>query len=399
MLIQFAVENFFSFKEEAILSFLGNKTTKEHEEENIFYLEGHKILKSLAIYGANASGKTNLFLALSFMLDCMQHGLEVIFREDAGKSTAFLLSPTTAQESSFFELVFAAEGQFYHYGFEIFEGKLQAEWLYRGWNKEEELFQREKQQINYDKDLFSEGDRLAEKTRSDVLFLLVCAQFNGTIAKSILDYVAKVNVLTGLKGESILGLGLKKFEEDERFRLWLQQFMQPLGIERISLIEESGKREYCFWHQVFDESGQGIESQGLPLARMSTGTRKLLYFLAPIYEALEGQEVLFIDELDASFHPLLLALLLKLFHRHNKKGAQFAFSLHNPRLLEQKLLRRDQIYFVEKTPRGASQLYSLLDYKVRNDEKLDKNYLKGKYGALPELQLLEEKLLEYGQEE
>jgi len=438
MLLQFSLENYLSFKDEAVLSFVGNKSTKEHETQNITNWKDHKVLKSAVVYGANASGKSNLFSGMGFMRRIVLDSFKDAITEDTliskKKSRAFQLNPKTKDESSFFEVVFVQNDTQYRYGFEINKGEIESEWLYYVPNKiETSLFFREGQSIQINAAKFKEGNKLESKTRENVLFLSVCAQFNGEISNSIIDWFKEINIISGVEDRSFGGYTTNKIKKDEQFRKWVNKFIDFLEITKLSVEEENianinideldipdekkevkdvliaihhlqkkqkTKSTLKSWHKVFDDNNILVDTVAFDFHMESKGTQKLIYLLGPIYDSLKNGKILFIDELDSRLHSILTRNLLTIFHDGNKNNAQFVFALHDPSSMENDCFRRDQIYLIEKDQYGASTLYSLLDYKkVRNDEKFSKNYLKGSYGAVPYINNFSNLMAEvYGQE-
>ena len=422
MLLQFSLENYLSFKDEAVLSFIGNRSTKEHEPENITEKNNLKILKSAVVYGANASGKSNLFSGVGYMRRVVLNSFKDAISDDSSisktKSRAFQLNPNTKGKSSFFEVIFIQKNTQYRYGFEINQGEIEAEWLFYIPNKiEASLFKREGQNIEINGTKFKEGNKLESKTRENVLFLSVCAQFNGEISNSIIDWFKDINIISGVEDRSFGGYTTNKIKKDARFRKWVNKFIDFLEITKLSVEEENianinideldipdekkeikdflvaihnlqkkqkTKSTLKSWHKVFDDNKILVDTVAFDFHMESKGTQKLIYLLGPIYDSLKNGKILFIDELGSRLHSILTKNLLKIFHDGNKNNAQFVFALHDPSSMENDCFRRDQIYLIEKDQYGASSLYSLLDYKkVRNDEKFSKNYLKGNYGAVP----------------
>lgn len=420
MLLQFSVENYLSFKEEAVLSLVGNKTTKEHEPNNIIFWKDAKVLKSAVIYGANASGKSNLLSAMWYMKKTVLNSFKNALSDATStpKNIAFLLHPRTKEQSSFFEVIFNIEDIQYRYGFEINKNIIEAEWLYYIPKKiETVLFERENQRITRNNTKFKEGKELESKTRDNVLFLSVCAQFNGRIANIIIDWFKNINIISGIADRSFANYTINKIKEDEQFRIWVSKITDSLEITKLTVEEENiedlsvdelgistenkemkeflnaisklqkkqiVKSTLKAWHKVYDDSSILVDTVPFDFSMESKGTQKLIYLLGPIYDSLKNGRILLIDELDSRFHSLLTRNILAVFHEGNKKNAQFIFALHDPLAMENDSFRRDQIYFVEKDQYGASSLYGLLDYKkIRNDEKFSKNYMKGKYGAIP----------------
>ncbi|MFT6337184.1 MAG: AAA15 family ATPase/GTPase [Halioglobus sp.] len=422
MLLQFSIENYLSFKDEAILSFIGNKSTKEHESQNVTVWNDLKILKSAVVYGANASGKSNLFSGIGYMRRIVSDSFKDAISDDTPisekKSRSFQLNPKTKEESSFFEVVFVQNNVQYRYGFEINKSDIESEWLYYVPNKiETKLFYREGQDIQINATKFKEGHKLESKTRENVLFLSVCAQFNGEISNSIIDWFKDINIISGVEDRSFGGYTTNKIKKGKQFSKWVNKFINFLEISKLSVEEENisninideldipdekkeikdvliaihnlqkkqkTKSTLKSWHKVYNDNKILVDTVAFDFHMESKGTQKLIYLLGPIYDSLKNGKILLIDELDSRLHSILTKNLLNIFHDGNKNNAQFLFALHDPSSMENDSFRRDQIYLIEKDQYGASSLYSLLDYKkVRNDEKFSKNYLKGSYGAVP----------------
>ncbi len=422
MLLEFNLENYLSFKNEAVLSLVGNKTTKELEPANISFWNDMKVLKTAAIYGSNASGKSNLLSGIGYMKRVVLTSFNEAILENTSlsKSKTFKLSPKTKDESSFFEVIFLKNEIQYRYGFEINKGIIEAEWLYYVPSKIETLlFNRKGKKIKTNSTSFKEGKGLESKTRENVLFLSVCSQFDGKVSNTILDWFKNLNIISGIEDRSFGGYTTKKIAEDKNFRKWVNKFINFLEISKLTVEEEDidninideidfpedkkeikdviiainklqkkqkNKSILKSWHKVFDEERIFVDTTPLDFYLESKGTQKLIYLLGPIYDSLKNGKILLIDELDARLHSILTRELVKIFHEGNKNNAQFIFVLQDPFLLENNCFRRDQIYLIEKNQYGESELYSLLDYKkVRNDEKFSKNYLNGNYGAIPYL--------------
>ena len=428
MIVQFTIGNYKSFKTEATLSFLGSNTTKEHEEENTFKWNDYKFLKSNAIYGANASGKSNLINALAVMkrivITSFQNALA-----DKNKTTTvapFKLNSQTINEPSTFEVVFIRNGKQYRYGFEIKNDKIISEWLFHIPKKIESfLFIRENDKIKINKTHFKEGLDLEKKTRDNVLFLSVCSQFNGEVSDLVIDWFKDLKFISGLNDDGYRGFTTYKIKEDKKFNKWVNKFLKFLEISKVSVEDElietidideldipEEKKELKValkalselqekqktvsklksWHNVFDSNNIIQDNISFDFNKEeSKGTQKLLYILGPIYDCLVNGKILFIDELDSRLHTLLTSEVIKLFHKFNKKNAQFAFVLHDTNILKTDIFRRDQLWFVEKNQFGCSKMYSLYDYgKVRKDAKFEQSYLKGNYGAVPQITLSNE---------
>lgn len=423
MIVQFLIENYKSFKNETIFSFVGNATTKELEDTNIFIQNNYKLLKSNAVFGANASGKSNLLNAIKDMkrivLSSFQNALIENYKEKSIQP--YKLSTETKDLPSTFETVFIIKEKQYRYGFEIKDNIITSEWLFHIPSKIETfLFTREGSKIKINKTQFTEGVGLEGKTRDNVLFLSVCSQFNGSTSNSIIDWFKSVGFVSGIDDDRYSGYTTNRIKNDEKFKNWINKFISFLEISKLSVEDElleqlnideleipDEKKELKLalealrslqekqktvpklksWHNVYNNNN--IIQETIPFDfhnEESKGTQKLVYILGPIYDTLVNGKILLIDEFDSRLHTLLCKHLINLFHSLNKRNAQFAFILHDTNVLSSEFFRRDQIWFTEKDQFGSTSLFSLNDYgKVRNDAKFEKNYLKGDYGAVPYL--------------
>jgi uncharacterized protein len=411
MLIEFEVGNYLSFKKPVRLSMLAANPIKDYLNENTFEAGRYRLLKGAVIYGANASGKSNLLDAMAFMCWFVQVSSKATQVDEKIQVRPFKLDTTTENAPSHFQICFLQNGQHYRYGFEADNKAIRKEWLFHKKTREVALFLREDDSIDVHKD-FSEGKGLEERTRENALFLSVVAQFNGEIAGNILKWFKGVVPIHGLMDnyyeEFTARLNQNKVEWSS-----LMEFMRraDVGIEDMSVNElsfddESSKpqpkelrrkepktKKYIISsvHQKFHD---GIK-KGQVIFDFSTeeseGTKKFFRIAGPILESLKNGYVVIIDELDAKLHPLLTKAIVRLFNSaaSNPKNAQLVFVTHDTNLLNDGKFRRDQIWFTEKNQQEASDLYSLAEIKlpkgtkVRKDEALEKNYIKGRYGAIP----------------
>jgi AAA15 family ATPase/GTPase len=376
------------------------------------------LLTSAAIYGANASGKSNLVRAFAFMHHIVLSSAKESQAGEPLGTEPFRLSTDTENEPSFFETIFVIAGTQYRYGFQINNARVVSEWLFSvPSTKEATLFIREGDEIKPSSKYFKEGKDLEKKTRPNALFLSVVAQFNGEISSSILKWFRRVAIVSGLddafyrtytinqvidgkhKDEiiqfvksldinisDIEGLKLDKSqlqfpaEMSEEIRTLLIKGMQDRDLLTVRTI-----------HPKLNENGERVGNVTFDMdANESHGTQKAFYLASPIMDVLSQGRVLIIDEMEARLHPLVTRELIRLFNsiETNPHHAQIIFTTHDTNLLSNKLFRRDQIWFMEKDKACGSHLYSLAeikidDEKVRNDASYEDDYLKGRYGAIP----------------
>lgn len=411
MIIQFTVGNFRSIYEPVTLSMVATKLVSKNksiDENNTFDTSYNtKILKSAAIYGANASGKSNIIKALRFMTLFINNSVEnkSILRHEYEK---FAFLDKSKDEESFFEIIFICKGIKYRYGFELNEDRISSEWLFHTpSNRERLLFHREKDGKFEIAGKFSEGSGLEKKTRPDALFLSVCADFNGKISSIITNWVRNIIIISGLDDSWFYQLSLKfarKVELKEEILKLIKSL--DLGIEDIRVTSKNVKSTFghgndtlsdsnndflgITMHKKYSNTGEVIGLTPLSLENNeSDGTRKLFSFATAFISTIKSGNLIIIDELDSKLHPLITQSITKLFNSSaNSKCGQLIFSTHDTNLLTDEIFRRDQIWFTEKNNIGATTLFSLSDYKtdgktIRADASFEKDYITGKYGAIP----------------
>jgi len=400
MLIGFSVGNYKSFKETVTLSMVASSITeedKELDENNVFQINDKlSLLKSAAIYGANASGKSNIVAAINFMKWFVLNSSKETQVSDAIDIEAFRLSTETEKEPSFFEIVFLLEDKTFRYGFDVNAREVVSEWLFQADDSQEKmLFERDFN--NYILDDFSEGQGISDKTRSNALFLSVVAQFNGKISGKILLWFSKtLQLISGLQDTQYREETLEFFEND-RHRHDIIEFIKKLdlGIADIQIKKYISQKTAMFGiyevgvktvHRKYDADGKQAAIELFDIeTHESEGTNKLFALAGILLDTLRTGKILLIDELDARLHPLITRELICLFNSNetNPHNAQLIFTTHDTNLLSSKSFRKDQIWFTEKDNKGATDLYSLVEYKVGKDASFERDYIIGKYGAIP----------------
>lgn len=426
MLIEFSVGNYRSFKDQVTLSMVAAPIVaedKEIDQRNVFTVdEDLTLLKSAAIYGANASGKSNLAQAMGFMRWFMINSSKETQSTEQIGIEPFRLSTETEEQPSFFEIIFLMEGTQYRYGFELDTNKVLSEWLYYVPKiRETKLFIRDQDKFEITKKY--RGQDLKHITRPNALFLSVSAQFNVQIANQILNWAAnKLKIISGLEDRGYRDYTARCLNQKNQYSEAILKLIKKLDlgisnldVEEIEITEEhlpehfpeelktnilnnSPKmRSVSTFHKKYDAQGKPTSTELFDLEEHeSEGTQKLFEIAGPLVDTLFDGKVLVIDEFDARLHPLINQAIVKLFNsiEDNPNNAQLIFFTHDTNMLDKKLLRRDQVWFTEKNRYGATDLYSLVEYKgVRNDASFENDYIKGRYGAIPFLGTLS-KLIE-----
>ena len=409
MLIRFNFKNFKSFKDENVLD-MEATSLKEHEY-NVVKTDNINLLKVAAIYGANASGKTNVLQAFDYMKK------RILVSDDSKKNSPIdednVYSFMINNEPISLEVeILAKNNKIYKYGFDVLKDSIVSEWLYiKKINKFYSIFEREKNNVT-----MKSNNKISGLVNIDerTLFLNIYSK----IDKDNEDFN---NVYDWFVNANYLDLGNPRFEDfintrislkilsDEKYKKELLRFIKTFdsGIEGIKTtpdsIEEVQNNNRVVKVELIHR-GENNELKALPLELESNGTRKMFHLFDFFMDALRNGMVLFIDELDAKLHPLLTRYIINLFHNSetNISNGQLIYSTHDTVNLNKDTFRRDEIWFTEKNKDGVSELYALSDYildeedgnnksgkKVRNDATYNKDYLTGRYGAIPVLEEFE----------
>lgn len=426
MLIRFSVENFLSYNGRQTLDMSAVKTCKDFDKDNTFEVNGTKLLNSAVIYGANASGKSNLFIAMNKMKEFVINSSKESQADEPIKLIPFLLNVATPELPSKFEIEFFMDGEKYRYGFEADKKELKAEWLFSTSTpskKDSPLFLRINQNGHDNIQIFKELEKargLEERTRNNALFLSVCAQWAVEKAQKITRWFSRCfNTISGIHTMLYQGYSVNKMQSGEYLQeivdfmrgadLCIQNFkieendfpmanipdeLKSLILRKSDLSDESKPKftNIKSLHNVYDDAYEIVSAREFDFdALESSGTKKALCLSGPIIDTLRNGTVLFIDELDSQMHPTFTRKIVQMFNskEQNPNHAQLIFATHDANLLDNKMLRRDQIWFTEKNHGEATELYSLIDFidennrKVRKDATYSKDYLSGRYGAIP----------------
>ena len=405
MLVEFTLGNFRSIAEKVTLSMIAGQIksapyAQRIDEENVIRVDDKlSLLKTAAIYGANASGKSNILSALITMGTFMDSSVRAMER---GKLPfmPFLLIDGYQEKPSHFEIVFLMEGLQYRYGFEISAARVEREWLYFVPTiREALLFRREGDDIKV-MDSFKGGKGLEPRVAPQALFLTVARDFNVQLAKDIFQWTY---CFPSMSDSSDASMFMIQCLEEKKLNTKIVDFMTRLdvGISDIQVFPFSKKNDdedidpgrtrpksyrVETLHTTFDQQGSPISNVKFNMrTQESEGTQKLFSMSGKIVEVLMHGQILAVDEMDARLHPALTRKIVELFHstESNPRNAQLIFATHDTNLLDHRLFRRDQIWFAEKNRVGATDLYSLAELKVRNDASYERDYIDGRYGAIP----------------
>lgn len=388
MLIQFLVKNFMSFKDESVLDLSAVKSYKEHEY-NLIHYDGGRFLKVAAIYGANASGKSNFFNALCIFQRLVETSANNINNQAKLpiEECYFPYSFSTNFEPTEFEVVCIEKGDEFKYGFQYDSNHIVAEWLYKKnpkTNRYNILIERSSEGIRFGTDIKKECNLFSKQVPDETLVLSFYQKLKLTtdVFKKVYDAVS----LTFLAEEGI-------FENSSILEKWLpytidheyKELMDfvtsiDVGIKDIEYKrDEDGDIIFYTWH-----IGEDGENYRLNFYNESKGTMKAIALFVVITKTIATGRPLIVDELNAKLHPLLLKHIVDQFHTCEGQS-QLIYTTHDTTLMDKKFFRRDQIWFVDKDTFGRSTLCALSDYKIRSDASFEKDYLGGVYGGIPML--------------
>ena len=412
MLVEFRVENFRSLRDEQVLSLVASKdkTLQDTHTLATSLKAAPRLLKSAVVYGANASGKSNLIKALQYMRGVVMESATVIQPGQTYGVQPFRLDDDSAGQPTEFEVTFILDGVRYQYGFAMTSERIVREHLlvYKAF-KPQHWFER-----HFDtetgKDVYDFGPGLKGPknlwegaTRPNALFLSMAVQLNSEALRPVFDWFANGLVIFNEQAHLSPQVSIEMLKQAEG-RKQICDFLTAadISIADIEVVtrkvpgqtvhfdlaagktevrsEEIEQPQFRFSH--ITEHGRAV----LDLMDESSGTRNLLFLTGPVLDILRKGLTLVIDELDTSLHPLLVRALVRLFHQPevNTGGAQLIFTTHDTSLLDAPdLFRRDQVWFVEKDPDQASALVALSEFSPRKNEALERGYLIGRYGGVP----------------
>ena len=410
MLIEFSVKNFLSFKDKVTLSM--EKGNGDENLENIINNNITDLLKTTAIYGANASGKSNILKAFTCAILMVRNSNLIPVGGKWNFIKPFLFDEVSKTKPSEFEFIFVANDVKYRYFFsadvnKVYEESLDAYYSQKPTN----IFTRTKTnnyEFNNDKNKL---ESLASSNTENKLFLSTATTWNYDKTKDAylwfatvidtydsFDNIADKDLIdysNGEKGLKEFALKLLKesdilikdiyvdYEETEMDSTMVDMIVPPLARtgEKLKVKNLNIELE----HEVIDENNNK-HTYKLNFIEESSGTRVLFAFAPFLKRAFEKTKIIIVDELERSMHPALVEFIVKLFNNKdiNKANSQLIFTTHATNLLNLEILRRDQIWFTEKNPdNGISELYPLDSFSVRKDENIQKGYINGRYGAIP----------------
>lgn len=414
MLIEFRVKNFLSIQDEQVFSMVANADKAHLDTHTSMQLQDLRLLKSSAIYGANAAGKSSFIKAINTMQEIILKSA----KQQRGEKIPIIpfLLASSIDKASAFEITFLIDNIRYQYGFSATQERILEEWLlvYAETNRAQKWFERiydtksEKYEWRFGTKFLGQKKLWQNSTRDNALFLSTAVQLNSTQLQLAFDWLAKKLKIGGVNswsdGDNVtidmyqsgklkkiveffkiadLDINDIKIQEEEFNEKMLPDDM-PKEFKEQAMRELQGKKllDISLIHL-----NQQEEKIPINLENESDGTQKFFKLIGPWLDSLENGNIVIIDELHNHLHPLMTKFLIELFHNKdlNKSNAQLIFTTHETSVLNQDIFRRDQIWFCEKQDK-ATKLYPLSDFKPRKETNLEDSYLSGRFGALPYFQ-------------
>ncbi len=454
MLIEFKVENYRSFRDEQTLSLVSSNDPTH--PDNLISCDGFSVTKTAAVYGPNASGKSNLIKAFLAFRDFILGSATRMTLGDTIDISPFRLDEKTGRTPSQFQITLMLNGQTYIYGFSTTPERVHDEWLYvrkaRGrlsnWLERRFIPKTKKTEWKIKGHIKPDAKLLQSKTRENGLVLSRGAELNvKELAPLFLWLKSNLQVFDlSSTPEEIFAITEEAMTKDDSLRSRILDMVKDadFGISNVEVVEtqiplspwrpvenfgkgkspnDSAKKESpgklkapsdwtiseekmadSNWSRIFSSlpnprptinviSTEHIQYPSGESVKFnleedeSNGTQRFFALAGPILNAFDNGSTLVIDELDCSMHPLLTRKIIEMFHSNetNPKGAQLIFATHDSSIMDSSLFRRDQIWLTEKRRDGSTDLFSLHDIETRprNTEAFEKNYLAGRYGAVP----------------
>ncbi len=409
MLIQFSFENYRSFKKPTTFSMLAS--SGKENLDNTFESCGGRLLRSAAVFGANAAGKSNLMKAFVASIMILRTSVSRQLDEPIPLVNRFLFGIEDKESDVSFEYEFIVKGKRYIYGFSCNNRRITEEHLlvYNS-QKPSTIFKRIKDgyqftELKYKQEL----SVLSERNTSNKLFLATATAWNARSTRDAYLWFARCIDVYDYSLSPMPFLEAYESDMDGSLRTFTKNLLKESDINisdySVESRVESGQTSNDYGFGVAEgvpvkrktfavnathEITEGMNKRNfiLPMQEESKGTQKLFLLSPQIKKALDNGYVFCVDELDSSLHPSLVLYLVGLFNdpEVNKKNAQLILTTHTTELLSIDIMRRDQLYFVDKeNSNGISELYSLDDYSVRTREDVRKAYLNGRFGAIPNI--------------
>lgn len=430
MLIEFRFKNYRSFRDETILSM--EATGLGAFKNSLITYNNSKLLPGAAIYGKNGGGKSNVIRAFWLAVQFIKNAQRTQHEKAAIPVIPFALNDYSASEPSEFEFIFTLDGVKYWYSFAATREKVFTESLYHAPKGQKALvFSRRGQSYSFTEDK-ARRKLISEAVAENQLFFSVACTMNDAVCsgamrwfrervffsrdysdipRQLLEYSEDANMLKAISryakaadvgiAEMQFEINNREFDDESTFPDYIPEGIKTALVQFMHTLAETsnnsevrlkmGEVTATSKHKGETRDGR-MEYYTLELADESDGTRKLMSIAPAIESVLANGGILLVDELERELHPMLVEFIVSKFQskRTNPNGAQIIFTTHNTELLNMELLRKDQLYFVDKRREdGVSELYSISEFTTRTTDNIRKGYLIGKYGATPDIEIEE----------
>lgn len=388
MLVQFGLENVLSFKEKAVLDMTAIPAYKEHEYNLLDIGTGEKLLRVAAIYGANASGKTNFYLGMDMFQSIVLNSMNTVgeTEENVLEKAYVPFAFEDNHDPSEFDIVVCTDDAELTYGFQFNDHNIVSEWFYRRDFKTKRvstILERNEKKIRLGNSIRRECDKYKSQIPQETLALTFFSKLklDTNVFRELFDEIRMMSVVDTNIFENNRFIERLLPDVIDKRKKDLLKFLSAIdtGIKDISYATVDKRIEFFTTHR-----GKDSKNYQLNLYSESRGTIKSIVIFIFASSVLMRNGTLIVDELNDKLHPLLLKFIIDLFYTSDSK-AQLIYTTHDTTLMDKKFFRRDQIWFVDKDEDGYSKLTALSDYKVRSDASFEKDYLSGVYGGIPML--------------
>ncbi len=393
MLLRFSVSNYKVFKERATLDM--EATADRKLEDNLIVCDKYRILKTAAVYGSNASGKTSLFDAMGLMRKTIVDTYNLV-KAGTLDYDPFVSGEKLPPEPTVFDIEFIEKGVRYNYGFAYDSESVHEEhFYYYPKGKRRKVFERKGQEFSFGTDGKGLRERNSEHVSRSAIFMPLSAYLNDEVCMGAVDwFLNSFRVICGYNKLSALGELIDTMGKDEEFARLAKKALKiaDFGISDVYDVRGQVGIKEDDWISLMikpmvrvkhDAGGRIVD---LPIGSESSGTVRFMCVITPVIEALRNGGTLVLDEMDMSFHTDICKWITGLFldPGENRKGAQLIFNTHEAGILDQDVMRRDQIWFsVREWETGKGDLRRLSEYRVRSDLDIRKAYLNGSFGTSP----------------
>ena len=396
MLVMFRFKNFASFKNEVTFDMRAIKSYKEHPYNLISIPNGDDLLKVVSIYGANASGKSNFIVAYKYFMHIVSESFFKNEKENAetvleNNYYPFLLDDFSFRDNSEFEAVYIVNEYEYRYGFVYNSERIEYEWLYRTSmvsKRQSKIFERASSKIDFGASVKRTCEKYVDEIDSDVLALsfLSSLKLKTPVFKDVVYSIRAFLPVSLSNNISPYMLDVYfKNDYNEKEKLSLLSFLKSVDMGITDITVEKNEKDFKIYTY---HMGRENKIYRLPFELESAGTKQAITIYSLFRIAVLYNKGLIIDEFNNKLHPLLQKYLIDIFYNEDTAG-QLIYTTHDTFLLDKQYMRRDQIWFTEKNDSGESNLFSLAEFKIRNDKSFRKDYLSGVYGGIPILKDIE----------